>query len=339
MPITIQKNPETHVALLVDSSGSMSGHGASVVKAVNEITAGLKVKAKTLGQDVTFSLYSFGATIDALILNRPIAEVPELKPADYRAEGNTPLLDAVTLAITHLEAIDSSRVANLVTVITDGEENSSRVGASGLKDRIRNLTASDRYTFSAMVPKGSAVRTGQVLGLLAGNITEWDTFSAQGLAVATATLGQSYGGYLDSRSTGVLRSSKFFEAKVDPAKAVEVKKALTDVQSEFIKLDVATTTPKVIKDFVESHGYRFMKGRAFYELTKPEKVQPHKEVLLKEIKTGKLYGGAEARGILGLPQWQETKVKPADFSDWQIFVQSTSDNRKLMTGTTVYWLR
>lgn len=339
MPITIQKNPETHVALLVDSSGSMKGHGPNVVKSVNQVVGDLKANAIKTGQTVVFSLYSFGGTIDTLVQNRPIAEVPILKTEDYTPDGGTPLLDAMTLAIGHLEAIDNSRVANIVTVITDGEENTSRVGPSGLKDRIANLTKTDRYTFTAMVPKGDADRTARVLGLLKGNIVEWDISSDTGFVAAAQTLSSGYGTYLKGRSVGATRSSNFFEAKVDPAQAKLVKQALTDVQGDFKQLPVTTNTPKVIKAFVEYMGLRFMKGRAFYQLTKPEKVQHHKEVLLKELKTGKIYGGSEAREILGLPQWQEVKVKPADFSDWQIFVQSTSDNRKLMDGTTLLWLK
>lgn len=339
MPIQMQQNPETHVALLVDSSGSMMGHSTNVVNAVNTLITDLKTKAAKLGQTIVFSLYSFGGTVDTLVQNRPIGEVGNIKQSDYVANGNTPLLDAMTLAIGHIEAIDHSRVANLITVITDGQENCSRVGPSGLKDRIRNLTKTDRYTFTAMVPKGDVAHTAQLLGLLSGNIVEWDTATDAGLKAATQQLGGSYGSYLASRAVGATKSANFFEAKIDPQQAVQVKKSLTNINGDFVQLPVTTQTPKVIKDFVEHYKLRFMKGRAFYQLTKPEKVQHHKEILLKEVKTGNIYGGSEARGILGLPQWQEVKVKPADFSDWQIFVQSTSDNRKLMDGTTLLWLR
>lgn len=197
----------------------------------------------------------------------------------------------------------------------------------------------DRYTFSAMVPRNQASALISLLGLAPGNVVEWNVGSTEGIALAASTLSAGYGNYLQSRSVGATKSSNFFEAKIDPNQAKLVKQALTDVQSDFKQLPVTTNTPKVIKAFVEYMGLRFMKGRAFYQLTKPEKVQHHKEVLLKEIKTGKIYGGSEAREILGLPQWKEVKVKPADFSDWQIFVQSTSDNRKLMDGTTLLWLK
>ena len=59
---------------------------------------------------------------------------------------------------------------------------------------------------------------------------------------------------------------------------------------------------------------------------------------MREIKTGAVYGGAEAREILGLPG-TDIKVKPTDFSDWDIFVQSTSNNRKLVVGTNLLYLK
>jgi hypothetical protein len=104
-------------------------------------------------------------------------------------------------------------------------------------------------------------------------------------------------------------------------------------------MTVRTQDPKTLQDFVEARGMTFQKGRSFYQLTKPEKVQSHKEVLLREVKTGAVYGGAQAREILGLPKGLDTKVKPADHGSWDVFVQSTSNNRKLMVGTILLYLK
>lgn len=47
------------------------------------------------------------------------------------------------------------------------------------------------------------------------------------------------------------------------------------------------------------------------------------------------YGGSDARDMLNLPPYA-VKVKPGSFGEWRIFVQSTSVNRKLIAGTTVF---
>ena len=52
-------------------------------------------------------------------------------------------------------------------------------------------------------------------------------------------------------------------------------------------------------------------------------------------KDGKKFGGSESRQLLGLPT-ENTRVKPGDFGDWRIFIQSTSLNRKIKTGTSIF---
>ncbi len=82
----------------------------------------------------------------------------------------------------------------------------------------------------------------------------------------------------------------------------------------------------------------YIPGSVFYQLTKTEKIQPQKMVLIMK-KGGKgIYGGDEARGLIGLPaseDWIEAKVKPGNHANFEIFVQSSSINRKLVRGTKV----
>jgi hypothetical protein len=54
--------------------------------------------------------------------------------------------------------------------------------------------------------------------------------------------------------------------------------------------------------------------------------------------TGAIYVGVNARNLLGLPA-QEVKVNPANVSAYNIFVQSTSVNRKLPKGTQLIVLK
>jgi hypothetical protein len=75
-------------------------------------------------------------------------------------------------------------------------------------------------------------------------------------------------------------------------------------------------------------------GSAFYELVKPEKVQGKKQVMIRERQSGKVYSGHEARQLLNLPPY-EVKVAAVDHPNYDIFVQSTSVNRKLVPGQEV----
>jgi hypothetical protein len=89
----------------------------------------------------------------------------------------------------------------------------------------------------------------------------------------------------------------------------------------------------VIKDFVESVGTTFRKGRGFYQFTKSEIVQEHKEVILRNKITGDMFTGAEARNFIGLPFGERGTIRPKLFDDYEVYIQSTSYNRKLIPNT------
>lgn len=90
----------------------------------------------------------------------------------------------------------------------------------------------------------------------------------------------------------------------------------------------------VIMDFVVSRGATFTKGRGFYELTKSEKVQGNKEIVLFDKNTGEIFNGPQVRKILGLSEGIDGRLSSKDLLDkYKIFVQSNSYNRKLVKNT------
>lgn len=98
----------------------------------------------------------------------------------------------------------------------------------------------------------------------------------------------------------------------------------------FQVLDVPRDT--AIKDFVTKHGLLFKTGKGFYEFTKPVVIQDYKEVVIQDKETGEMFTGAKAREILGIPDYK-AKVGPDKLTKYRGFVQSTSNNRKLLGGT------
>ena len=93
-----------------------------------------------------------------------------------------------------------------------------------------------------------------------------------------------------------------------------------------------------IKEFVETFGAKFKKGRGFYELSKNEKVQQYKELILQEKETGQMFTGEQVRKLLGLSDKTEAgglteNVKFNNLDNYRVFIQSTSVNRKLIAGT------
>src|SRR5574341_1086909 len=88
-----------------------------------------------------------------------------------------------------------------------------------------------------------------------------------------------------------------------------------------------------IRSFVENTGATFRKGRGFYQFTKSEMVQEYKEVILRNKLTGDMFTGGEARNFIGLPFGERGKIRPKLFDDYEVYIQSTSYNRKLMPNT------
>ena len=86
-----------------------------------------------------------------------------------------------------------------------------------------------------------------------------------------------------------------------------------------------------IRTFVEKNDLPFKTGRGFYEFTKPEKVSEKKEVVLVDKVSGDMFTGSEAFDMIGAGG--ASKIKPASFEKWRVFVQSTSYNRVLMPDT------
>ena len=90
-----------------------------------------------------------------------------------------------------------------------------------------------------------------------------------------------------------------------------------------------------IKEFAESMGATFRIGRGFYEFTKSVKVQENKEVILEHKRSGDMFSGEQAREMIGLPYGSRGTVNPksTSLSDYNVFIQSTSSNRKLLPDT------
>jgi hypothetical protein len=95
-----------------------------------------------------------------------------------------------------------------------------------------------------------------------------------------------------------------------------------------------------IQHFVERKlpNESYIKGAGFYQLSKSEKIQDHKQIMIRDKKSGAVYAGHAARQMLGLPDFGEVRVRPGDHGNFDLFVQSTSCNRHLVEGTSlVYW--
>jgi hypothetical protein len=275
----------------------------------------------------------FNDFVKNVTYDKDALRLPSLKDV-YFADGNTALRDATYQAVVDLEKTAQlyGDHAFLLYVITDGEENRSfNVSTSRLRDKLESLP--ENWTVGVMVPDERGRNFAQSYGFPAENITVWETNEA-GLAKAQDVVTASVSHYYNQRAAGVRGTKNLFSTAPDVLNKETVKAAGLKVipRGEYERFEIKDNDFLTIRDFVESKGYNYVQGCAYYQLSKSEKIQPQKEIIIRNKKTGRFYAGAEARNMLNLRD-EHTRVKPSDNPDFDVFVQSTSVNRRLVPGT------
>lgn len=336
-----------HIAFVVDRSGSMGRIKAQVVRVFNNQLDTVQSNAKSAGQKTFLSTFMFHTTVDKpRHLATPVERVPKLGPKDFRLGGSTALLDAVGTAITSLQKAKGAAnkdTSFLVIVITDGQENASRQYKKSLKGLIAKVQKTGRWSLAFLVPPGGQNALAR-FGIPKGNITVWDA-TTKGAKAMDVKLSAGLSSFYSARASGQKSVSAFFTtdmSKVDKKRLSTLK----DLSKGFARW--AVDKERSIREFVNAKlgtsaalrkklGAAYEPGRGFYELTKPETVQPKKNLAILDKKTKAIYGGDQARHVLGMPSGSNVKVKPGNHMDYSIFVESTSNNRKLVRGTTLLY--
>jgi hypothetical protein len=334
---------KTFVGLVRDHSVSMFSLRKGAINDYNATITGIKESIAEDKHDALVSVVECGAGYSAsasiVESNTPIQSIGTI--GTYNANGRgTPLWDSVGLLITQLEAsarleVDKD-VAMLVMVITDGYENASKHWtASSLAKKIIELQSTDKWTFVFRVPRGH--KTAIVnLGIPYGNVIEWDQ-TESAMAQATTSHVAATKSYFSQRSQGVTSKSTFY-VDLDKVSKTQVKAALVDISGRVNVLTVGQSDAGTqIRDFVQKSLGQYKIGHAFYQLTKSEKVQDYKRFILLDKADGKMYDGLAARQLLGLPDTGEVRVSPTYNQKYDLFIQSTSVNRKLVPGTKVLY--
>ncbi len=330
-------NLKNKAIFCLDSSGPMQSRRRETVDAFNNVLTAIREGSQAAGQPTTVGLYTFGGNITRKFFDAPVEGVPPLNLQNYDPDGGTPLFECVHRAIQEALALNpDDDTSFVVNVLTDGEENGYKISAETLKALMTRVQNTDRWTITFLVPRGAARGLIQRFGIPEGNVQEWDQTSA-GTAKAATQVQAGYAEFFKARAAGKKSVKGFFTTDLSKLSAKEVKKNLTDLSDQLRVLKI--TKEAAIKDFVEEKGLTYLKGRAFYQLTKDEKVQSTKEIMLQEKGKAPIYGGAEARQLLGLPEYDDVKVRPGNHANWDIYVQSTSTNRKLVRGTNLLYLK
>ncbi len=327
-----------YVGISRDHSGSMNSLRNPAMKDYNSTIQAIKDAAGLNNIDTVVSVTScgIGGGVRREVVN---SSVSSLKPiTNYIADGGTPLFDSVGELIDMLSTAPdyhSPDVTFLVIAITDGEENQSHEWKHKLGSEIKRLQATDRWTFVFRVPRGYG-RELEKLGIPSGNIQEWDQ-SERGLRESSVQTVSAISDYYSGVSRGI-RATKSFFANMKNVSPNQVAANMVNISDEVAIFPVKDRAD--ISSFITLKTKRpYVKGKGFYQLSKPEKaVQDYKVIVVRNKNTGAVYGGGTARQLLNIPNYGTISLRPGDHGEWDIFIQSTSTNRVLVPGTSaLYW--
>lgn len=321
-----------HVALVLDASWSMAGRETSLTKAADEQIKHLALRSEELNQETRVSVYYFGdSTIECLLFDMDVMRLPSIADLYKVLYQNTALIDATFKAQEDLST--TSQIygdhAFLTFVLTDGQENSSRRSVSDLRKYIMGMD--ENWSIGFLVPDQTSVVYMERLGVLRDSIAIWDTNSTAGLKQATSAIRTATDNFMTARASGVRGTRSVFSTSAAVVNKTSVK-SLTALKPGTYEI-CPVTAPSAIREFVEKAGYRYSAGMAYYQLTKTETIQSRKQVAVFDKKTGKVYSGQQARHLVGLPDDRDVRVKPDANPDYEVYIQSTSVNRKLLAGT------
>lgn len=154
----------THIAVILDKSGSM-GHLAQ------EVVSGFNAWLDDQKQDpapklLTLSL--FDTAVKVPIVSTEIAKVNPLDSTRYSPSGMTALYDAVFKAVGKMDVPATDRA--LVLVITDGRENSSiECNKAQMRKLIQEKEALGNWTFTYLSASPDAFADAQGAGVTLDN--------------------------------------------------------------------------------------------------------------------------------------------------------------------------
>lgn len=316
------------VVILVDTSGSMSSCKEDMEYCIKDTLNALY--ENNPNSDCRVSLINFNSIVKSNFEDLTSKEASKTK-ITINPSGQTALLDAVGKTIENIKNSDSY----LILVFTDGEENASYVYNKKLiSSLIKSRQDKGNWTFAFNVPPGSK-KTLESFGVPSDNIREWET-TKESIKETTFKTKEGFKRYFTARNSGS-KSIDTFYTDLSNVSIPKIRNNLDNISKDYVKLTVGPLYHGFqIRDFVKTFNINYKIGNGFYELTKPELVQENKEILVMEIGKDVVWGGSDARSVLGIPEGR-IKIIPKNHSKYKIFVQSNSVNRKLLKNTVVLY--
>jgi len=116
-----KSDERTRIIMLVDETGSMSSHKAVTISSFNEWLDSNRTKEEDEDQFPKFTLVKFNTTC-RIQEHDSVENAPRLTEDNYKPSNMTALYDAIGETLTQYK----TEKDNIMVILTDGQENSSR---------------------------------------------------------------------------------------------------------------------------------------------------------------------------------------------------------------------
>jgi hypothetical protein len=349
-----QQNYIDHVAYVIDESTSMQDRTEETIRVIDNQTKFLAELSGQTGRETRVSFYIFSdpENVRCVVFDKDVLRLPSIREF-YKPDGWTALIDATALAIEDLltTPVKYGDHAFLLFAFTDGQENQSRRhSAFSLNRMIGGLGAN--WTVAALVPDINGKLMARRLGFPDGNISIWNVNSTTGVDEAGETMKAALSGYSTMRASGQSGTRALFATDPSAVNASTIKAAglepLAKGTYDLITVPrIKETEGSLNRDkkrvwelaaFVGHNGLKFTIGRNFYRLDKQELINGDKELAVREKATNKVFVGDGVRAMIGLSD-KNQRVAPDKNPEFDIFVQSKSNNRHLFHGDEILILK
>jgi uncharacterized protein YegL len=195
----------THIAVLLDRSGSMESIKGETISGFNFFLN----EQKKSGANASLTLVQFDTQSTEIVHEAsPIQSVPELNAETYQPRGGTPLLDAlgetmISTGSTLAAMPEANRPDKVVfVIITDGQENSShKFSKNQIKEMLEHQTNVYKWQFIYLGANQDAFAEAGNVGIAMGHAAN---FAPAQMATAFAVAAENVAQYRRSNDVGSL---------------------------------------------------------------------------------------------------------------------------------------
>lgn len=191
------------VCVILDESGSMGRVWADAIGGFNAWLDSVQDAAAETPTAVT--VMKFDTEFRPLAIMEPLAKIRPLTQQTYTPRGNTALYDAIGATIRDSEAKAKRKELKisdwLCVILTDGEENSSRVETKETIAGLISRREADNWTFVYLAANQDAWAAAQAIGMVSAGSTASYSGSAAGTRQAYAATSSATSDWLGASAS------------------------------------------------------------------------------------------------------------------------------------------